>query len=175
MLIPVAEYNPFCATVAEVNVVNSRSMRVAVQQDVDTMLDNHLLNFVLVNVRDPCARRRVFVPAFCTRVGGKRQSFRQRLREHHCLPFRVACHRTDLLILEIIGAHGVAMTQQDGCAVQFDRVWIGENLYACLVSKVDADHEVAIAVHEVDGHARIDQRTQGALHCGVVFIRIIVA
>ncbi len=90
-----------------------------------------------------------------SRLRGIGQAFLQRLGAHHCLPRRVTSHDPELLVLHVIDAQRIAVAQQDVLPVQLDRLGVVEDRHAGLVSELLPDHEVSIAVHEKNGHARI--------------------
>ncbi len=54
------------------------------------------------------------------------------------------------------------MHQQYRLAAELDHARISQQLAAGLVAEALAEHEVAVAVHQIDSDAALAQRTQGA-------------
>ncbi len=138
------------------------------------MFRDGLLHGLLVDVHDRFAERLVALLALGARMSGDRKAFFERLCQHRRLPFGVARHCTHLLIFHVVGAQGIAVTQQDLLSVQLQPVGIGQDGYAGLRGELLADHEIAVAVHEIDGHAAVRERAQRAFDRRVVLVGIVV-
>jgi hypothetical protein len=97
--------------------MNAGTVRMAVQQDLDVVVGNRLFHGVCVDVHDLVGKRRVPRLALCSRVRGDGEALFERFRQDHRLPLRIACHYAHFLVLDVIRAQGVAMTEQYRLAV----------------------------------------------------------
>ena len=154
--------------------MHGRAMCVTVQQNIDTVITNDSQHFILVDVRDALIDHCAVRDAFSAQMFRNGEALRQGFGEHHGLPFRIARYPASVLILHVIDAQRVAVAEQYLVAVEVHRVWVGKNPDAGFPGKHVADHEVAIAVHEVGCHAAVHEFPQRLLDDGVVRIRIVV-
>ena len=137
--------------------MHGRAMRVAMQQNVDTVIPDRLQDRLTIYVGDFLVHRAVASHALLAGLHGEGDALFDGLRQHHGLPFGVASHRPDLLVLDIVGTQCITMTEQHFRAVQFDRMRVLEQGHTSLGGKSVPNHEVAIAVHEKDGNPAISQ------------------
>lgn len=175
LFIPVAENDSPGYSVVDFDVVNGGAVRVAVQQDVDAVFADGFANLLSIDVHyflvECCAARR----ALCSRMCCDRESLLQGFRKYHGLPLGVPGHRTSLLVFDVVGAECVAVAQQDLLAVKLGGAGIGEDRDAGFRREFVADHEIAIAVHEVDGHSVVHEISQGLLDRRVILVGIVIA
>ncbi|MNT51611.1 hypothetical protein D3C72_1885840 [compost metagenome] len=74
-----------------------------------------------------------------------------------------------------MGAEHIAVAQQHPLAIEFDDAGIAEQGHARPPGKLLAQHEVAVAVDEIDGHPLLAQGQEGGGHLLMERREIIVA
>ena len=152
-----------------------RPVSVPVQHYAHAGLAKRLFDCSAVHVGNIFADGTAMRHAGLPRPRRKFQALRHRLGQHHRLPLRVSRHFANFLVFDVIGAIGVSMAQQYGCAVNIENVWVWQNFGAGLCSKIVADHKITITVHEVNRYILIDHLANCLLDRGVVFIGIVIA
>ena len=109
------------------------------------------------------------------RLRGEGEPGLQGLREEPRLPRRVAGLCAELLVGDVVGAQQVAMQEQGRPAVQQHHRGIRQQAHPAPPRVACAEQEVAVAAHEGDRHAGIDQGAQPPGHEGAGLGRIVVA
>ena len=156
-------------------VMDSRPMGVAVQHQGNTGIAQRLRNRVAVDVHDVFTDRSTAGHTRGTCLCSEGEAFFQRLLQHHRLPVRIPRHLAYGLILDVIRAIGIAVTEQNTVAMDFHDRRVFQDGDAGFFGKSISDHEVTIAMHEKHGHVFPCQLAERLLDPGVVLIRIVVA
>jgi len=156
--VPGRQHTAQAGTAIDLQVVDRRSVRVAMHQQRQPMPAQDVRDGVGVGIHDLAG---LHLPRITT---ARAQTFRrddalgQRARQEGLLPGRCPNHLPELLVVDIRSAQAVAMHQQRGSASDFDPQQLRAQCHFGTPGILGSKQKIPVAVLEGDGHRKPGQR-----------------
>ncbi len=152
-LVPVAQHPAHALAPRHLVHVARGAVRVAVDHEVAARIGEGALHRARGDVHDVHLRGLLRALAFHAHAVRQHEPLLDRARERGPLPRGVAHLGAEGLVLHVVGAERVAVHEQRSGAVEVDLDGIIDQRRAGLARKPLRGEEVAVAVHEGNGHA----------------------
>ena len=144
--VPFRKYQAFQISGNRLMLMDTRSMRMTVDQALDPMPLGHVKNRIRIGIHDLWCFAAFVNAAFVTVPARIESSHPQRFAEGPGFPFRSTHSRSGNLIALIIGTEEISVGDQGVFTVEIQNFFIGQKADTCSPFKVGSDQEITISM-----------------------------